>query len=160
VAGSLSKVRKPDRRAALFRDEVTRRVGKDGTLTMSGRRFEAGPTFIGRKRRLLAVYYWSVLPPQRRRAPADCAATWSASIAPRAAACAGSAGAHRPSTTSVSSSGSVSMAEVVVAVAERVNPWAPLRGCRCRLRADGLLRSQRAVTIRPFRRIVSTIRCR
>jgi hypothetical protein len=34
---------------ALFRDEVTRRVGKDGTLTMSGRRFEAGPNFIGRK---------------------------------------------------------------------------------------------------------------
>jgi hypothetical protein len=34
---------------ALFRDEVTRRVGKDGTLTMSGRRFEAGPSFIGRK---------------------------------------------------------------------------------------------------------------
>jgi len=33
----------------LFRDEVTRRVGKDGTLTMSGRRFEAGPSFIGRK---------------------------------------------------------------------------------------------------------------
>jgi len=34
---------------SLFRDEVTRRVGKDGTLTMSGRRFEAGPNFIGRK---------------------------------------------------------------------------------------------------------------
>jgi transposase InsO family protein len=34
---------------ALFRDEVKRRVGKDGTLTMSGRRFEAGPNFIGRK---------------------------------------------------------------------------------------------------------------
>jgi len=34
---------------ALFRDEVTRRVAKDGTLTMSGRRFEAGPAFIGRK---------------------------------------------------------------------------------------------------------------
>lgn len=33
----------------LFRDEVTRRVAKDGTLTMSGRRFEAGPNFIGRK---------------------------------------------------------------------------------------------------------------
>ena len=32
-----------------MRDEVTRRVGKDGTLTMSGRRFEAGPNFIGRK---------------------------------------------------------------------------------------------------------------
>lgn len=34
---------------SLFRDEVTRRVAKDGTLTMSGRRFEAGPAFIGRK---------------------------------------------------------------------------------------------------------------
>lgn len=34
---------------ALFRDEVVRRVAKDGTLTMSGRRFEAGPNFIGRK---------------------------------------------------------------------------------------------------------------
>lgn len=34
---------------ALFRDEVSRRVAKDGTLTMSGRRFEAGPNFIGRK---------------------------------------------------------------------------------------------------------------
>jgi transposase InsO family protein len=34
---------------ALFRDEVTRRVAKDGTLTLSGRRFEAGPNFIGRK---------------------------------------------------------------------------------------------------------------
>ena len=34
---------------SLFRDETTRRVGKDGTLTMSGRHFEAGPNFIGRK---------------------------------------------------------------------------------------------------------------
>jgi transposase InsO family protein len=34
---------------ALFRDETTRRVGKDGTITMSGRRFEAGPSLIGRK---------------------------------------------------------------------------------------------------------------
>ena len=34
---------------SLFRDEVTRRVGKDGTLTMSGRCFEAGPNYIGRK---------------------------------------------------------------------------------------------------------------
>lgn len=34
---------------SLFRDEVTRRVAKDGTLTMSGHRFEAGPVFIGRK---------------------------------------------------------------------------------------------------------------
>jgi transposase InsO family protein len=34
---------------SLFRDEVTRRVAKDGTLTMCGRRFEAGPNFIGRK---------------------------------------------------------------------------------------------------------------
>jgi transposase InsO family protein len=34
---------------ALFRDETTRRVGKDGTLTLSGHRFEAGPNFIGRK---------------------------------------------------------------------------------------------------------------
>lgn len=34
---------------SLFRDETTRRVGKDGTLTLSGRRFEAGPNFIGRK---------------------------------------------------------------------------------------------------------------
>lgn len=34
---------------SLFCDEVTRRVGKDGTLTMAGRRFEAGPGFIGRK---------------------------------------------------------------------------------------------------------------
>lgn len=34
---------------SLFRDETTRRVAKDGTLTMSGRRFEAGPNFIGRK---------------------------------------------------------------------------------------------------------------
>lgn len=34
---------------ALFRDETTRRVSKDGTITMSGHRFEAGPSFIGRK---------------------------------------------------------------------------------------------------------------
>ena len=34
---------------SLFRDETTRRVAKDGTLTMSGCRFEAGPDFIGRK---------------------------------------------------------------------------------------------------------------
>jgi putative transposase len=34
---------------SLFRDQTTRRVAKDGTLTMSGRRFEAGPNFIGRK---------------------------------------------------------------------------------------------------------------
>jgi hypothetical protein len=34
---------------SLFRDEATRRVAKDGTLTMSGCRFEAGPHFIGRK---------------------------------------------------------------------------------------------------------------
>jgi transposase InsO family protein len=34
---------------ALFLDEVTRRVAKDGTLTLAGKRFEAGPRFIGRK---------------------------------------------------------------------------------------------------------------
>jgi hypothetical protein len=34
---------------SLFRDQATRRVAKDGTLTMSGHRFEAGPNFIGRK---------------------------------------------------------------------------------------------------------------
>ena len=34
---------------SLFRDQTTRRVAKDGTLTMSGHRFEAGPNFIGRK---------------------------------------------------------------------------------------------------------------
>ena len=34
---------------ALFMDEVSRRVGKDGTLALAGRRFEAGPRFIGRK---------------------------------------------------------------------------------------------------------------
>jgi putative transposase len=34
---------------ALFLDETTRRVAKDGTLTLSGRRFEPGPRFIGRK---------------------------------------------------------------------------------------------------------------
>ena len=34
---------------ALFMDEVTRRVGKDGTLALKGRRFEVGPRFIGRK---------------------------------------------------------------------------------------------------------------
>lgn len=34
---------------ALFMDETTRRVGKDGTLALAGRRFEAGPRFIGRK---------------------------------------------------------------------------------------------------------------
>ncbi len=33
----------------LFMDEVTRRVAKDGTLTLDGRRFEAGPRLIGRK---------------------------------------------------------------------------------------------------------------
>ncbi len=33
----------------LFRDEQTRRIGKDGTLTLRGCRFEAGPRFIGRK---------------------------------------------------------------------------------------------------------------
>ena len=33
----------------LFRDEVTRRVGKDGTFTLKGRRFEAGPTWIGER---------------------------------------------------------------------------------------------------------------
>jgi putative transposase len=34
---------------SLFMDEVSRRVAKDGTLTMSGKRFEAGPRFIGQK---------------------------------------------------------------------------------------------------------------
>jgi transposase InsO family protein len=34
---------------ALFLDEVTRRVAKDGTLTLAGKHFEAGPCFIGRK---------------------------------------------------------------------------------------------------------------
>jgi len=34
---------------ALFMDETTRRVAKDGTLALKGRRFEAGPRFIGRK---------------------------------------------------------------------------------------------------------------
>ncbi|MEM7202551.1 MAG: DDE-type integrase/transposase/recombinase [Planctomycetota bacterium] len=34
---------------ALFMDEATRRVAKDGTLALGGRRFEAGPRFIGRK---------------------------------------------------------------------------------------------------------------
>lgn len=34
---------------ALFLDETTRRVAKDGTLTLSGCRFEPGPRFIGRK---------------------------------------------------------------------------------------------------------------
>lgn len=34
---------------ALFMDETSRRVSKDGTLTLAGRRFEAGPRFIGRK---------------------------------------------------------------------------------------------------------------
>jgi len=33
----------------LFMDETTRRVAKDGTLALSGHRFEAGPRFIGRK---------------------------------------------------------------------------------------------------------------
>jgi transposase InsO family protein len=33
----------------LFLESVTRRVGKDGTLSVKGRRFEAGPHFIGRK---------------------------------------------------------------------------------------------------------------
>jgi len=34
---------------ALFLDEVTRRVAKDGTLTLAGKSFEAGPRFIGQK---------------------------------------------------------------------------------------------------------------
>jgi hypothetical protein len=34
---------------ALFMDETRRRVGKDVTLTLGGRRFEAWPRFIGRK---------------------------------------------------------------------------------------------------------------
>lgn len=34
---------------SLFMDEVSRRVAKDGTLTLSGKRFEAGPRFIGQK---------------------------------------------------------------------------------------------------------------
>lgn len=34
---------------ALFLDETHRRVGKDGTLTLSGLRFEAGPRFVGEK---------------------------------------------------------------------------------------------------------------
>jgi len=34
---------------SLFMDEASRRVAKDGTLTMSGKRFEAGPRFIGQK---------------------------------------------------------------------------------------------------------------
>lgn len=33
----------------IFLDEVTRRVGKDGTLSLKGKRFEAGPRFIGHK---------------------------------------------------------------------------------------------------------------
>ena len=33
----------------LFRDEITRRVTKDGTFTLKGQRFEAGPTLIGEK---------------------------------------------------------------------------------------------------------------
>lgn len=33
----------------LFSDEVARRVAKDGTLTLAGKRFEAGPRFIGQK---------------------------------------------------------------------------------------------------------------
>ena len=33
----------------LFLDEVSRRVAKDGTLTLAGKRFEAGPRFIGQK---------------------------------------------------------------------------------------------------------------
>ena len=36
----------------LFRDEVTRRVAKDGTLSLNSRRFEAGPRFIGLKVRV------------------------------------------------------------------------------------------------------------
>jgi len=34
---------------SLFSDEAPRRVAKDGTLTLAGRRFEAGPRFIGQK---------------------------------------------------------------------------------------------------------------
>jgi transposase InsO family protein len=34
---------------ALFMDETTRRVAKDGTLALRSQRFEAGPRFIGRK---------------------------------------------------------------------------------------------------------------
>lgn len=34
---------------ALFLDEVSRRVAKDGTLSLKGKRFEAGPRFIGQK---------------------------------------------------------------------------------------------------------------
>lgn len=33
----------------LFSDEASRRVAKDGTLTLAGKRFEAGPRFIGQK---------------------------------------------------------------------------------------------------------------
>jgi len=33
----------------LFMSETTRRVGKDGTLSLHGKRFEAGPNFIGQK---------------------------------------------------------------------------------------------------------------
>lgn len=33
----------------LFLDEVSRRVAKDGTLTLAGKRFEAGPEFVGQK---------------------------------------------------------------------------------------------------------------
>ena len=33
----------------LFLSETTRRVAKDGTLSMQGRRFEAGVNFIGQK---------------------------------------------------------------------------------------------------------------
>lgn len=33
----------------LFFDETSRRVGKDGTLTLAGKAFEAGPVFIGQR---------------------------------------------------------------------------------------------------------------
>jgi len=37
----------------LFLEEATRRVGKDGTLSLKGKAFEAGPRFIGQKVKVL-----------------------------------------------------------------------------------------------------------
>ena len=37
----------------MFLEEEERRVGKDGTLRLKGRRFEAGPHFIGHKLKVL-----------------------------------------------------------------------------------------------------------
>lgn len=37
----------------VFLEEATRRVGKDGTLSLKGKAFEAGPRYIGRKVKVL-----------------------------------------------------------------------------------------------------------